>query len=1531
MHSAFGRVAVLVVLVSSMGFSQTPLSFNSGPFGPGPIAQTSYDLRPSGGTGPYTFSYAPGATVIPGFRVVSRPEIRANASADVWGALVGLPLTPGTHLTTIRLTDSTLASVDKAVTVTVTAVDIGGSVPTNYGVGDTVSEKFWGIGGNGGYSYSVSGGSLPPGLNLNTLTGEVRGTIGGTGGSYSFNIRVQDSLSESFSRQYTMPVSPLRLTNFPDRLLPNGHLNQPYSETLIVTGGTAPYTFAMAGSSLQNGLSLSPWGVISGTPTSTNINPNFTVNVADSASPKNQVSLSFTLNVLPQTPQTLWITNAVINDAVVGTSNTIPINATGGLPPYTFALEPGSTLPDGTVLRNGPELAGREFTPPGPGYLCGIAQAPGLYSLTVKVTDGAGNTASRPYNWRVSPIGFFYANLPQFGMSPLALGTPFSQYLIPLGGTPPYTIAPINIPAGMSVNNAGLLYGAPAESGRGRPLYLSLADSGAAQLTSYGSININSTNPPVNLSLSGGDLGVAALGDYSFTVNVSGSPLNPPNYTVTKVDGALPPGLELLTGKNFPGNNNNPAMIGGVLSAAGSYKFTLRVTDGAGNFGEREYRLRVSGLNIMNNGLPNGSVGVPYSQTLEPRGGMAPYTFSLTNGALPTGLTLNPSTGVINGTPQTTSAISIGIGLSDINGDYVTRSFTLNIYSLQITNPNLIPAIAWNFEPFSYRFVVDPPDAYQWSVSSGSLPDGLTLNPNTGVLSGMPAADPRLRSFTITASNASASVSKNFSLFSSMRELAGLFTDLPTDSLGDCVVGSRVYIALNVNWGTPPYTVTALSALPSGLALVPYTQYTPTGNIGLTVLAGIPTTAGNHSFRLRYTDSAGISVERTVRLNVTTLGVATTALGSATYNTFYSAQLQGVGGSGSYAFALVDQPKNELPGGNELPAGLSLASDGTISGIPSETGPHTFAVTVSSGGVSREVGIALLVNSPGGQAIFLNLRSASHTDVSVGREASAQIEAFGGSGTHNWRIVSGSLPPGMQLLSGASLPPNSTSPPNAILAGAPSAPGTYRFALRVDDSTGKMGVVDTTLVVSPLRIAPINWKIGLTSIYPLARVGVPYSFSITSLTGRGPFNVAALPGTYLPAGISLSSTGVLSGTPTAAGNFMLNLLITDADGKTLRISNVDEVDLYVATAGAQMGPLIGEHIWGHATATVGVPFTFWPLNDILFPGTGTPPFVWTVAAGSLPPGLSIVSGGGSTSDTISGTATVAGSFTFGLRVTDANGKQSYVSDGLIEARVMGISPGLGYLPPATVGAPYSQQLTVSGCTGGCAITPAYYSDMPPGLSLTPAGLLSGVPTTYGPFNIFTQVVDSAGNVASQWQVLDVPPPAAIASVWLGLKNSDDQGTQFDLRAEIYRNGNLVSASETGCITGLTRNANLAKSVTVSPAPLAGYVAGEALSLKLLTRIGTNRDGTKCSGPGGSHSNAVGLRLYFDAISRASAMTITEGANPTDSYYLHSTGAGLILDSIAPTASAARYQDSAAVSFAGGNAWKEIGTWGMTAP
>ena len=112
-------------------------------------------------------------------------------------------------------------------------------------------------------------------------------------------------------------------------------------------------------------------------------------------------------------------------------------------------------------------------------------------------------------------------------------------------------------------------------------------------------------------------------------------------------------------------------------------------------------------------------------------------------------------------------------------------------------------------------------------------------------------------------------------------------------------------------------------------------------------------------------------------------------------------------------------------------------------------------------------------------------------------------------------------------------------------------------------------------------------------------------------------------------------------------------------------------------------------------------------------------------------------------------------------------------------------------------------------------------------------------------------------------------------VWIGLKNSDDQGTYFDLRAELRKNGVVIASGETKTIQGVTRNPANAKEVAVAFGPITGdqFNPGDVLSIKILTKVADS----------GGHNNAVGLRLYYDAVSRPSsfgAVFVVDTTPPT---------------------------------------------------
>ena len=140
-------------------------------------------------------------------------------------------------------------------------------------------------------------------------------------------------------------------------------------------------------------------------------------------------------------------------------------------------------------------------------------------------------------------------------------------------------------------------------------------------------------------------------------------------YTFTISAGALPAGLTLSSG----------GVISGTPTGSGSSSFTVRALDTLGNAGTRAYTVNIGTITLTINPttLPAAVVGRPYRQTVVASGGTAPYTYSITAGALPPGLTLNAATGVISGTPTTLGTATFTVQARDVNGDIGTRAYTL--------------------------------------------------------------------------------------------------------------------------------------------------------------------------------------------------------------------------------------------------------------------------------------------------------------------------------------------------------------------------------------------------------------------------------------------------------------------------------------------------------------------------------------------------------------------------------------------------------------------------------------------------------------------------------------------------------------------------------------------------------------------------------------------------------------------------------------------------------------------------------------
>ncbi len=152
---------------------------------------------------------------------------------------------------------------------------------------------------------------------------------------------------------------------------------------------------------------------------------------------------------------------------------------------------------------------------------------------------------------------------------------------------------------------------------------------------------------------------------FSQTITVT-TGVPPLVYTITA--GALPPGVTMTQ------DGVRTAILSGTPTAAGTFPFTLTVTDPAGNYFSKVYHFEVMGISPAT--LPQASAGLAYSQALAVVGGVPPYTFILELGTLPAGLTLSDA-GVISGTPTETGTFNVTVSVSDSGTAFCTQDLTI--------------------------------------------------------------------------------------------------------------------------------------------------------------------------------------------------------------------------------------------------------------------------------------------------------------------------------------------------------------------------------------------------------------------------------------------------------------------------------------------------------------------------------------------------------------------------------------------------------------------------------------------------------------------------------------------------------------------------------------------------------------------------------------------------------------------------------------------------------------------------------------
>jgi hypothetical protein len=342
---------------------------------------------------------------------------------------------------------------------------------------------------------------------------------------------------------------------------------------------------------------------------------------------------------------------------------------------------------------------------------------------------------------------------------------------------------------------------------------------------------------------------------------------------------------------------------------------------------------------ITTTSLPNATAGVAYTATLAETGGSSPFTWTITSGSLPLGLALNPTTGLISGTPTGASSGSLTFKVTDADGKISSQTLQLTVNPpapLIITTASLANApqgVAYS-QTLQASGGVAP---FTWILKSGSLPVGLTLSA-AGVISGTPTGATGTSNFSATVTDSQTPTPKSTSANLSITVVVAPLS-VTTSTLLAGSVGGSYSQTLQANGGSPPYTWSIIAgALPAGLHL----------NSSTGAITGSPTTTGTSNFTVKVTDLAAATATAPLSITINSaFTLITTSLPGGSVGKPYTATLTASGGVPPYTWSISSNP-----------SWLSInSSTGVLSGTPTAIGSFSFKVmVVDSGSLATAIG-----------------------------------------------------------------------------------------------------------------------------------------------------------------------------------------------------------------------------------------------------------------------------------------------------------------------------------------------------------------------------------------------------------------------------------------------------------------------------------------------------------------------------------------------------------------------------------------------
>ncbi len=748
-------------------------------------------------------------------------------------------------------------------------------------------------------------------------------------------------------------------------------------------------------------------------------------------------------------------------------------------------------------------------------------------------------------------------------------------------------------------------------------------------------------------------------------------------------------------------------------------------------------------------GFPNpaadATVGVPRSYQFSVNGGTAPYNWSATG--VPAGWSFI-TTGLLPGANDTNAQL---IGASSAIGTFTPTISVTDSSNPPVTVSQQVPifssAMDWDFPPSGtrgslynnsatgfYERPIGGSAPYTWAIVGGTFPAGLTLGTTTGLVTGTPTENggfnPRIR-ITSSAASGSLTLTRQPGI-----NIAGSATNpninINTTTINDATLNAPYSFQPNACCATGNITWGITSTKPTGLNIDPNTG----------IISGTPTSPGPFTFTVQATDSASAANfgVRQLTINVTPITMNLSNSFGQLNLPWHATTFTASGGNGSYTWALAS--------GAVLPPGLSLSTGGVLSGTPTSEGAYFLNVTVSdTAGHSRTGGIFFQVYPQGRPELSLQFGPDFGT-IPMGT-VQFGLGANGGTGTYTWSVI-GSLPPGVALRT--DVPSFFNSSQQAGLFGVLTTAGTYHFTLQV--------VSGNQTVTQQQTVKVTNLDFGDVFNLPDAFAGSAYRYQFTAIGAAPGTPTFTLPTPSQIPGFTLSTAGVLTGTPAAGVTYNVSVTVNDGTDSVTRNFSLFGSPIKITTPGQMQNGTQGASYPPQLLAATG--------------GSGGITFSLPNGPGSLPNGLTLSNG------TIAGTInTGPGNYNFPVKATDAN-NNSYTKNMSID--VIG-SPAAA-LPRVNafnyddmiVGDGYSTSIGI--CCGGVAPFAWTVIGLPPGIAfrygsgvtsnyVSPGNVeIYGYPRTAGTFHLVFTVTDANGATSS----LTIPFNVGVLDQVNGLPN-----------------------------------------------------------------------------------------------------------------------------------------------------------------